>query len=101
MFMANLMWRTKLRFGTGVICIPTHDPIVIAADGFGQQLELPRVIHHQQTDHWVSYGGMIGSHRSRFLEIPNVNPIRIAAMRASARPLTGPVSKAPSRHQTR
>ena len=32
MFMANLMWRTKLRFGTGVICIPNHDPIVVAAE---------------------------------------------------------------------
>jgi alkanesulfonate monooxygenase SsuD/methylene tetrahydromethanopterin reductase-like flavin-dependent oxidoreductase (luciferase family) len=32
MFMASLMPRTKLRFGTGVICIPNHDPIVVAAE---------------------------------------------------------------------
>ncbi len=33
MFMAGLVPRTKnLRFGTGVICIPNHDPIVVAAE---------------------------------------------------------------------
>jgi alkanesulfonate monooxygenase SsuD/methylene tetrahydromethanopterin reductase-like flavin-dependent oxidoreductase (luciferase family) len=33
MFMAGLAPRTKnLRFGTGVICIPNHDPVVVAAE---------------------------------------------------------------------
>jgi alkanesulfonate monooxygenase SsuD/methylene tetrahydromethanopterin reductase-like flavin-dependent oxidoreductase (luciferase family) len=33
MFMAGLLPRTKnLKFGTGVICIPNHDPIVVAAE---------------------------------------------------------------------
>jgi len=33
MFMAGLLPRTSnLRFGTGVICIPNHDPIVVAAE---------------------------------------------------------------------
>jgi alkanesulfonate monooxygenase SsuD/methylene tetrahydromethanopterin reductase-like flavin-dependent oxidoreductase (luciferase family) len=33
MFLAGLVPRTKnLRFGTGVICIPNHDPIVVAAE---------------------------------------------------------------------
>ena len=33
MFMAGLVPRTKnLRFGTGVICIPNHDPVVVAAE---------------------------------------------------------------------
>ena len=33
MFMAGLVPRTKnLRFGTGVICIPNHDPRVVAAE---------------------------------------------------------------------
>jgi alkanesulfonate monooxygenase SsuD/methylene tetrahydromethanopterin reductase-like flavin-dependent oxidoreductase (luciferase family) len=33
MFMACLLPRTKnLRFGTGVICIPNHDPVVVAAE---------------------------------------------------------------------
>jgi alkanesulfonate monooxygenase SsuD/methylene tetrahydromethanopterin reductase-like flavin-dependent oxidoreductase (luciferase family) len=33
MFMAGLLPRTKnLRFGTGVICIPNHDPVVVAAE---------------------------------------------------------------------
>ena len=32
MFMASLLPRTdNLRFGTGVVCIPNHDPIVVAA----------------------------------------------------------------------
>jgi alkanesulfonate monooxygenase SsuD/methylene tetrahydromethanopterin reductase-like flavin-dependent oxidoreductase (luciferase family) len=33
MFMAGLVPRTKnLRFGTGVICLPNHDPVVVAAE---------------------------------------------------------------------
>ena len=33
MFMASLLPRTNnLRFGTGVVCIPNHDPIVVAAE---------------------------------------------------------------------
>jgi alkanesulfonate monooxygenase SsuD/methylene tetrahydromethanopterin reductase-like flavin-dependent oxidoreductase (luciferase family) len=33
MFMAGLLPRTNnLRFGTGVVCIPNHDPIVVAAE---------------------------------------------------------------------
>ena len=33
MFMAGLVPQTKnLRFGTGVICIPNHDPIIVAAE---------------------------------------------------------------------
>jgi len=33
MFMAGLVPQTKnLRFGTGVICIPNHDPVIIAAE---------------------------------------------------------------------
>ena len=33
MFMASLLPRTSnLRFGTGVVCIPNHDPIVVAAE---------------------------------------------------------------------
>jgi alkanesulfonate monooxygenase SsuD/methylene tetrahydromethanopterin reductase-like flavin-dependent oxidoreductase (luciferase family) len=33
MFMAALLPRTRnLRFGTGVICIPNHDPVVVAAE---------------------------------------------------------------------
>jgi alkanesulfonate monooxygenase SsuD/methylene tetrahydromethanopterin reductase-like flavin-dependent oxidoreductase (luciferase family) len=32
MFMANLLGQTSLRFGTGVICIPNHDPIIVAAE---------------------------------------------------------------------
>jgi alkanesulfonate monooxygenase SsuD/methylene tetrahydromethanopterin reductase-like flavin-dependent oxidoreductase (luciferase family) len=33
MFFANLLTRTKnLRFGTGVICLPNHDPVVVAAE---------------------------------------------------------------------
>jgi alkanesulfonate monooxygenase SsuD/methylene tetrahydromethanopterin reductase-like flavin-dependent oxidoreductase (luciferase family) len=33
MFMAGLVPQTKkLRFGTGVICIPNHDPVVVAAE---------------------------------------------------------------------
>jgi alkanesulfonate monooxygenase SsuD/methylene tetrahydromethanopterin reductase-like flavin-dependent oxidoreductase (luciferase family) len=33
MFMAGLLPRTKnLHFGTGVICIPNHDPVVVAAE---------------------------------------------------------------------
>ncbi len=33
MFMAGLVSQTKnLRFGTGVICIPNHDPIIVAAE---------------------------------------------------------------------
>jgi alkanesulfonate monooxygenase SsuD/methylene tetrahydromethanopterin reductase-like flavin-dependent oxidoreductase (luciferase family) len=33
MFMASLLPRTDyLRFGTGVVCIPNHDPIVVAAE---------------------------------------------------------------------
>ena len=33
MFMAGLIPRTKnLQFGTGVICLPNHDPVVVAAE---------------------------------------------------------------------
>jgi alkanesulfonate monooxygenase SsuD/methylene tetrahydromethanopterin reductase-like flavin-dependent oxidoreductase (luciferase family) len=33
MFMASLVARTKnLRFGTGVICLPHHDPVIVAAE---------------------------------------------------------------------
>jgi alkanesulfonate monooxygenase SsuD/methylene tetrahydromethanopterin reductase-like flavin-dependent oxidoreductase (luciferase family) len=33
MFMANLLSRTKnLKFGTGVICLPNHDPVIVAAE---------------------------------------------------------------------
>ena len=33
MFMAGLVPRTKnLQFGTGVICLPNHDPVVVAAE---------------------------------------------------------------------
>jgi alkanesulfonate monooxygenase SsuD/methylene tetrahydromethanopterin reductase-like flavin-dependent oxidoreductase (luciferase family) len=33
MFFANLLTRTKnLRFGTGVICLPNHDPVIVAAE---------------------------------------------------------------------
>ena len=33
MFMAVLVPRTKnLRFGTGVICLPNHDPVIVAAE---------------------------------------------------------------------
>ncbi len=33
MFMASLLPRTKnLRFGTGVICLPNHDPAIVAAE---------------------------------------------------------------------
>jgi len=33
MFMAGLVPRTRnLRFGTGVICLPNHDPVVVAAE---------------------------------------------------------------------
>ena len=33
MFMASLLPRTKnLRFGTGVICLPNHDPVTVAAE---------------------------------------------------------------------
>ncbi len=33
MFMAGLLPRTKnLQFGTGVICLPNHDPVVVAAE---------------------------------------------------------------------
>ena len=33
MFMAGLVPRTKnLRFGTGVICLPNHDPVIVAAE---------------------------------------------------------------------
>ena len=33
MFMAGLVPRTKnLRFGTGVICLPHHDPVIVAAE---------------------------------------------------------------------
>jgi alkanesulfonate monooxygenase SsuD/methylene tetrahydromethanopterin reductase-like flavin-dependent oxidoreductase (luciferase family) len=33
MFFANLLARTKnLRFGTGVICLPNHDPVIVAAE---------------------------------------------------------------------
>jgi alkanesulfonate monooxygenase SsuD/methylene tetrahydromethanopterin reductase-like flavin-dependent oxidoreductase (luciferase family) len=33
MFMASLLPRTNnLRFGTGVVCIPNHDPVVVAAE---------------------------------------------------------------------
>jgi alkanesulfonate monooxygenase SsuD/methylene tetrahydromethanopterin reductase-like flavin-dependent oxidoreductase (luciferase family) len=33
MFMASLVPRTKnLKFGTGVICLPNHDPVIVAAE---------------------------------------------------------------------
>lgn len=33
MFFASLVTRTKnLRFGTGVICLPNHDPVIVAAE---------------------------------------------------------------------
>src|ERR1700726_1956073 len=56
MFMAGLLPRTKnLRFGTGVICIPNHDPVVVAGGGGAVRSHEPRPAHARRRTGWTTF----------------------------------------------